>query len=100
MPVIVRDGTKLYFETAGEGTPLVILHGFMGAIEQNYQWLRLLPGYRLILLDARGHGKSGKPRDPSAYALSERTRDVIAILDHLGIKKPIIWAIPWAAGSV
>ena len=87
MPVIVRDGVKLYFETAGEGTPLVILHGFMGTLEQNYHWFPLLPDYRLILLDARGHGKSGKPHDPSAYALSERNLDVIAILDHLGIKK-------------
>lgn len=87
MPVIVRDCVELYFETAGEGTPLVLYHGFMGTLEHNYHWLHMFPNYRLILLDARGHGKSGKPHDPSAYALSERTLDVIAILDHLGINR-------------
>jgi pimeloyl-ACP methyl ester carboxylesterase len=87
MPAIVRDGVTLYYETAGEGTPLVILHGFMGTLEQNYHWLPHFPDHQVILLDARGHGKSGKPHDPSAYALSERTRDVIAVLDHLGLKK-------------
>ena len=59
----------------------------MGTLELNYHWLPIFPDHRLILLDARGHGKSGKPHEPSAYTLSERTRDVIAILDHLGIKK-------------
>ena len=87
MPEIVRNGVKLYFETLGEGTPLVILHGFMETLEQNYHWFPLLPNYCLILPDVRGHGKSGRPHNPSAYALSERTLDVIAILDHLGFKK-------------
>lgn len=66
---------------------MIILHGFMGSLEQNYQWIPLLPGYQLILLDSRGHGKSGKPHVPAAYSLSERMLDVIAILDHLGIEK-------------
>lgn len=87
MPCIVRDGVELYFETVGDGPPLVILHGFMETLEQNYHWIPLLPDYQLIFLDARGHGKSGKPHVPSAYRLSERMLDVIAILDHLGIKK-------------
>lgn len=87
MPVVNRSGTKLYFETSGEGTALVTLHGFMGSLEENRRWSPLLPSHRLILMDARGHGQSGKPHVPAAYALSERTRDVIAILDFLGIKK-------------
>lgn len=87
MPVIVRDGVELYFETRGEGTPLIILHGFMETLEQNYHWVPMLPNNFLILADVRGHGKSGKPHTASAYALSERTLDVIAILDHLGVKK-------------
>ena len=87
MPVISRNSVELYYESIGHGTPLVILHGFMGTLEQNYFWLPLLPGYHQILIDARGHGKSGKPHDPSAYTLPERMLDVIAILDHLAIKK-------------
>lgn len=87
MPFIFRDSVRLYFETVGNGTPLVILHGFMQTLEQNYHWIPLFPDYQLILLDARGHGKSGKPHVPSAYRLSERMLDVIAILDHLGLKK-------------
>lgn len=87
MPAIARNGVELHFEVAGEGTPLVMLHGFMGTLEQNLHWLPILRNYRVILPDARGHGKSAKPHDPSAYRLSERTLDVIAILDHLGFEK-------------
>ena len=47
--------------------------------------------YRLILIDARGHGASDKPPDPVAYALDQRVADVIAVLDQLSVAKALFW---------
>ena len=47
--------------------------------------------YRLILIDARGHGASDKPRDPDAYLLSRRAADVVTVLDALNIGKAFYW---------
>ena len=87
MHIMTADNIEIYFEVVGQGIPLVMLHGFMNTLAENDKWAPLLPGYQLILPDARGHGRSGKPRDPSAYTLAKRTSDVIALLDHLGIQK-------------
>jgi len=43
--------------------------------------------YRLILVDARGHGKSDKPYEPEAYGLKLMVEDLVSILDDLGIGK-------------
>jgi pimeloyl-ACP methyl ester carboxylesterase len=43
--------------------------------------------YKLILIDVRGHGVSGKPHDPNAYKLELLVNDVIKVLDDLGINK-------------
>ena len=51
----------------------------------------LRPDYRLILIDARGHGASDKPHDPDAYVLNRRVADVIAVLDALDIAKALYW---------
>jgi pimeloyl-ACP methyl ester carboxylesterase len=51
----------------------------------------LRPDYRLILIDARGHGSSDKPHDPDAYVLNRRAADVVAVLDALDIAKALFW---------
>ena len=43
-------------------------------------------GYRVIALDCRGHGQSGKPQDPGQYGL-EMVRDVVRLLDHLNVER-------------
>ena len=43
--------------------------------------------YRLILVDARGHGRSDKPHDPKDYDLKLRVNDVLAVMDELGLGK-------------
>lgn len=80
------------YATAGEGQPLVLLHGWMGDATS---WgrgpdgnpkLNPPPGYKLIVPDLRGHGASEKLYDPKAYG-PEMARDVIRLLDHLKVKK-------------
>jgi pimeloyl-ACP methyl ester carboxylesterase len=47
--------------------------------------------YRMILIDARGHGRSDKPHDGASYALDNRVSDVVAVIDAEGIDKAHFW---------
>jgi pimeloyl-ACP methyl ester carboxylesterase len=86
MPFVSHGEIRIYFEVEGTGEPLVLHHGF----SQNLETWRQL-GYtdvlrrdrRLVLLDARGHGRSSKLLDPAAYDLRARVDDVLAVLDVL-----------------
>ncbi|WP_084735472.1 alpha/beta fold hydrolase [Cystobacter ferrugineus] len=83
------DGVKLhYLEYAGQGTPVVLLHGYMGTASGAWVAPGFAPAlaerHRVILLDQRGHGESDKPHEPSAYGERMAT-DVIELMDHLEI---------------
>ena len=83
-------GVKIRYTDQGQGEPVVLVHGF--GVNLEMQWD--LPGiikalskdHRVIALDVRGHGKSGKPHDPRKYG-AEMAEDVVRLLDHLKIKK-------------
>jgi len=77
------NGVALPFEITGEGTPLVLIHGW--AVHRGY-WdddvARLASGYRVIRYDRRGFGEaSGKPD------LTADAADLAALLDQLGIER-------------
>src|SRR5205807_10281801 len=88
------DGLTLAYESYGSpgGVPVLLLHGFAADSEAN--WVRphvvealVDAGRRAITLDARGHGRSDKPHDPTAYADGAMVRDARALLDHLGVEE-------------
>jgi pimeloyl-ACP methyl ester carboxylesterase len=86
------DGASLHFEVRGEGPPVVLLHGFAADSERNWFAPGIADalqeaGRRVIALDARGHGLSEKPHDPSAYAGGAMIRDVQCLLEHLGVEE-------------
>ena len=87
MPFAQNGDVRIHYDTAGNGPALVLHHGTMGS---GPDWHdlgyvdALKDRYRLILVDARGHGRSDKPHDPKAYDLRLRAADVVAILDQLG----------------
>lgn len=90
MPFLIRNGVRLHYQVTGVGPPLVLHHGFAGSLSawRHFGFTQLLQShYRLILLDARGHGLSDKPHDAGAYSLSERVDDVLAVLDALQIER-------------
>ena len=85
------DGTKIYYEVNGKGMPVVLVHGF---IQNGEAWKRsaiysdlLNEGYKVISFDMRGNGKSDKPHNPDAYDKDAEARDIIGLLDQLGIKE-------------
>jgi pimeloyl-ACP methyl ester carboxylesterase len=83
-------GVRLRYVEAGEGEPVILLHGYTSDLEA--QWVdsgvfsRLARRHRVIAFDARGHGRSGRPYEPQAYG-AEMGRDVVRLLDHLGLAR-------------
>lgn len=92
MPTFQSDGLTLAYETAGDGLPVLCIHGFASSGKVNWidtGWVETLvgAGYRAITLDNRGHGASEKPYDPERYYPRDMARDAVALLDHLGIDR-------------
>ena len=90
MPYANNNGVKIYYEVEGEGPPLVLGHGM---IFNGKDWYicgyvaELKKDYRLIVLDARGHGQSDKPDEMGAYDYKTMAEDVIVIMNDLNMDK-------------
>ncbi len=84
------DGVNIHYLEAGQGSPVVLVHGYTGTAEGN--WFlngvaeALAENHRVVALDCRGHGKSDKPHDPEKYG-PQMARDVLELMDHLDIVK-------------
>jgi pimeloyl-ACP methyl ester carboxylesterase len=90
MSFFVHDGLNLHFEMAGEGMPIILVHGFASSLVKNWRepgWFDTLSkaGFQVIAFDNRGHGKSDKPYDPALYDGDKMAMDAVALLDYLGI---------------
>jgi pimeloyl-ACP methyl ester carboxylesterase len=90
--VSAPDGTAIAYETLGEGAPVVLVHGFAASrliTWSNTNWYQTLAraGLRVIAIDCRGHGLSGKPHDPASYEEGRMAVDILAVLDVLGIER-------------
>ena len=90
------DGVEIaYIDIApaeGAGDPVLLIHGFASTHAVNWVntlWTKTLTGagFRVIALDNRGHGRSGKPHDPAAYHTRIMAEDARRMLDHLGIAR-------------
>lgn len=81
------DGTKIYYEVHGKGKPVLLVHGF---IVDGSSWKRtalcndlLNNGYKVVIPDMRGNGKSGKPHDSTAYDNDAEARDIMLLMNSL-----------------
>jgi pimeloyl-ACP methyl ester carboxylesterase len=84
------NGIDLHYTVEGEGEPIVLLHGFGVNADINWRLPRITQAlakeFRVIAMDLRGHGLSGKPHDSRQYG-TEMADDVVRLLDHLNIDK-------------
>lgn len=84
------DGVPIAYTVLGAGAPVVLLHGFTETAESwqeaGYVERFLRAERQVVLIDCRGHGGSGKPHEAAAYGGDRRARDVVAVLDALGIR--------------
>jgi pimeloyl-ACP methyl ester carboxylesterase len=81
------NGVKLYYESHGSGSPLVLLHGGLGSGEVFGPILPALAAkHRVILVDLQGHGRTADVDRPIDVRLM--ADDIAALIDHLGLDKP------------
>jgi pimeloyl-ACP methyl ester carboxylesterase len=92
MAFIVNQGTKIYWDEAGHGDPLLLI---MGLGYPSAAWYRTRPvlakEYRTIALDNRGVGQSDMPQGP--YPIPVMASDAAAVLDAAGVKRAHVFGI-------
>ena len=92
MPSFHNGAVEIAYLDEGEGDPILLVHGFASSKNVNWvypAWVSELKknGRRVIALDNRGHGDSGKLYDPQAYHIPIMAGDVAALMDHLNIER-------------
>lgn len=97
MPVVAANGWMHSYEQAGEGTPLVFLHGaFADSRVWDSQWQHFSASYRLLRYDLRGHGKTGAST-LDRYSMNTFVDDLSSLLQALDIASPVLCGLSWGA---
>lgn len=95
----LKKGVKLHYKVAGEGVPVLLMHGWLGT---HYTWRKLAPmlvneGYKVIVPDMKGYGDSDKPEDGyDGLTLVEEMRE---LLKQVGIAQKI-HVVGWDMGAL
>ena len=96
-----HQGHRLVYDVYGSSSsPLVVyMHGLLLDAELNRGIAQALAeqGYRVVLLDLLGHGRSDKPTHASTYRIDSYAEQVIALLDHLGAHEAVLGGISLGA---
>jgi pimeloyl-ACP methyl ester carboxylesterase len=92
MPSFHNGAVEIAYLDEGEGDPILLVHGFASSKNVNWvypTWVSELKkdGRRVIALDNRGHGESGKLYDPKAYDIPIMAGDIAGLMDHLKIER-------------
>jgi pimeloyl-ACP methyl ester carboxylesterase len=96
MPFFEYDGFTLGYEERGRpgssDRPIVLLHGLLLSSKHNGPLADALVerDQRVILLDFLGHGESDKPRHSRFHSIELYAKQVVGLLDHLGIEEAVI----------
>jgi pimeloyl-ACP methyl ester carboxylesterase len=99
MSRVEADGVGIDYQVTGNGQPVVLLHGFP---DSGRLWRYQVPvladaGYRVIVPDLRGYGRSGKPEAVEAYSLPLLAGDVMEILADMQIPRAHLVGHDWGA---
>ena len=92
MPSATVQGLNLsYVDTGGDGTPVVLIHGFpFDSRLWDPQLEALGDRFRFIVPDLRGFGGSDAPEDRTSYSVDLYAQDIKGLLDHLGIERVVL----------
>src|ERR1700726_1090100 len=99
---IAANGIELHVSEQGEGSLVVLCHGFP---ELAFSWRHQIPaladaGYRVIAPDMRGFGESSAPAEVEAYDVASLCGDMTGLLDTLGERSAIFVGHDWGASLV
>jgi pimeloyl-ACP methyl ester carboxylesterase len=97
--VVEANGLRFHVRDEGSGAPVILLHGFP---DTGDLWRHQVPslvhdGFRAIVPDMRGRGRSDRPAAAEAYRLSTIVRDVTGILDALKVERAHVVGHDWGA---
>src|SRR5580704_2638949 len=93
-------GVGIEYEVTGDGHPVVLLHGFP---DSGRLWRHQVPaladaGFKVIVPDLRGYGRSDKPAEVEAYTMDLLVGDVLAVLGDAGAERAHVVGHDWGAG--
>lgn len=96
---VEANGLRFHVESEGEGSAVLLLHGFP---DDGGVWRYQVPalvagGFRTVVPDLRGRGRSARPETVEAYVLPELVADAVGILDGLGIERVHVIGHDWGA---
>jgi pimeloyl-ACP methyl ester carboxylesterase len=112
--IITADGVRIAGEmtgtltgtpkghAAGEGTPIVLLHGLTATRRYVVMGSRALEraGSRVIAYDARAHGRSTPAPEPGAYGYERLASDLLEVLDSLGVERAVLAGASMGAHTI
>jgi pimeloyl-ACP methyl ester carboxylesterase len=97
MPYARNRDVRIYYETYGEGSPLVMVHA--NPFDHRlftYQIASFAPYYRVVALDIRGYGRSDKPETP--FTLADMADDVLAVCAEENIARAVFMGVSVGSG--
>lgn len=98
MPYRSINHSNIYFERAGHGQVLVLIHGAFGDESLwDPQWQQFIAKYDVLRYDLRGHGKTGRT-EILRYTIDTYVQDLASLLDTEGIKTVILCGLSWGGG--
>jgi pimeloyl-ACP methyl ester carboxylesterase len=94
---IENDGAHIWYSAHGAGAPVILLHGGLG---HSGNWGHQVPalianGYRAVVIDSRGHGRSTRDGRPYSYELM--ASDVLAVMNALHFNRAAL--VGWSDGA-
>lgn len=94
---VEHAGARIWYAAYGAGEPVILLHGGLG---HSGNWGNQVPalianGYRAIVIDSRGHGRSTRDEQPYSYELMGA--DVLAVMDTLELENAAF--VGWSDGA-
>ena len=93
----VHDGVTLYYETYGQGDPLLLVHGNGGSVGTLAAQIdHFKAKYRVIAMDSRDQGRSADSQEPITY--EKMTDDLAALIDHLQVGP--VDVVGWSDGGI
>jgi pimeloyl-ACP methyl ester carboxylesterase len=96
---IENSGVGIHYEVTGEGRPVVLLHGFpdSGRLWRHQVGALTQAGFKVIVPDLRGYGRSDKPAAVDAYGIQALAGDVLAVMSDAGVERAHIVGHDWGA---
>jgi pimeloyl-ACP methyl ester carboxylesterase len=97
--MIKANGIRLNVTTAGEGRPILLLHGFPDTYNVWRKQFGALvdAGYRVIAPDLRGYGESDAPRTVDAYGVAHLRADMAGLLDAMEVERAYVVGHDWGS---